>query len=187
MMRRTILLLPVLGAFACSSNGAECYVGADCASGACSAAGQCVAAPALDAAAAPDGAVTLPDGAVVQPAPDGSSVVPESSVGPGDDAAATCVPNNDGTITRSEVPMGAGLRATYLVADSVTWDTTGTIGDAGTRTWDLTGSLSGDHSVIFTALTPAGTWWASNYSAATFAMQLEASQTLLGVRRTPLP
>ena len=30
--------------------------------------------------------------------------------------------------------MGVGLRATYLVADNLTWDTTGTIGgDAGRR------------------------------------------------------
>ena len=35
--------------------------------------------------------------------------------------------------------------------------------------------------MIFTALTPSGTWWASSFAAATFAMQLEASQTLLGV------
>jgi hypothetical protein len=77
--------------------------------------------------------------------------------------------------------MAAGLRAIYLVADNVTWSTAGTASDDGGVTWDLTGALSGDQDVIFSALTPTGTWWASSFTAATFAMQLEASQNLEGV------
>jgi hypothetical protein len=185
MMRCTILPLVVLpmvlwGVVGCTTSGAtQCYVGADCASGACSAAGQCVAAPTGgdggglgDAGTQADGApISQPDAAVDSPV----------SFPPGDDASAACVPNDDGTITRDEVPMGVGLRATYLVADNVTWDTAGTTGDAGARTWDLTGALAGDKSAIFTALTPSGTWWGPSYTAATFGMQLEASQNLLGV------
>jgi predicted small secreted protein len=187
MMRRTILLAPALVALAapwtaCTTNGAiECRVGADCASGACSAAGRCVTTSGAPDAGQLDGESPSEDGGVTPPSPDGATSVPDSPVVPGEDAGATCVPNGDGTITRDEVPMQVGLRATYLVADNATWDTTGTIGDAGTRSWDLTGSLAGDRSFLFTALTPSGTWWASSYPAATFAMQLEAAQTLLGV------
>ncbi|MGO8999903.1 MAG: hypothetical protein ACLQVI_41785 [Polyangiaceae bacterium] len=193
MMRRTIpvllALLPplVASSVACGTSAAvECNVGADCASGACSVTGQCVpvGTPTTEGGV-PDGGA-LEDGSPAttvdgQTGSDSSTYIPPL---PGDEAGANCIPNGDGTITRDEVPMGVGLRATYLVADNVTWNTAGTTGDAGTRTWDLTPSFSGDQTVIFTALSPSGTWWTSSYTAATFAMQLEASQTLLGIFET---
>ena len=162
----------------CGTGGGrgQCNVGADCASGACSVEGKCVSVPPVEAGSL-DGTAPADGSSVTDAAGDSASL--PSPTGP--DGSPLCVPNGDGTITRSEVPMGAGLRATYVVASNATWDTTGTIGDAGARTWDLTGALAGDHSVIFEAQAPGGAWWASSFAPATFAMQLAASQTLLGV------
>jgi hypothetical protein len=101
---------------------------------------------------------------------------------PGEDGATGCLPNGDGTITEAEVPMEVGLRASYEDAQSVTWSTAG-VGnaDAGTLVWDLTPSFSGDQRIVFSADSPAGTWWASSFTAATYSSLLSASETLLGV------
>jgi hypothetical protein len=181
MMRRTIpLVVALLASLArCATSGTPaCYVGADCATGACSAQGECVATVTVGTGIG-DGGTTTGEGGGSS-SPDAADEASSATPLPGADSG-TCVPNNDGTITRDEVPMAVGLRATYLVADSVTWDTTGTIGDAGARTWDLTGSLTGDHSVIFEAESPTGAWWASSFAAATFSMPLVASSSDVGI------
>ena len=164
-----------------SSNRA-CVSGADCATGACSASGECVAAPAPEAGTtdassdATDSSFPLGSDGSDSADPDGGQTVTLE-----DGAVVGCIPNGDGTITQDEIPMQAGLHATYLDAQNATWDTTGTGGDGGTRAWDLTVSLSGDQPVIFTTQTPTGTWWTSAYAGATYASLLSATATLLGV------
>src|SRR5579883_2247785 len=126
---------------ACSSaTKVECVVGADCASGACDSTGRCVAAPP-----SPDGGMSTNEGG-------------RDSATMGDDGPAPydappmdgggCQANNDGMITRAEVPLMAGLHATYRIAENATVSTAGTMNGNGTRSWDLTAALPGDHSVI---------------------------------------
>ncbi len=185
MMQRTIPSLAVaalatswtLFAGCTGGSGTQCVNGADCASGACSASGQCVTAPVSEAGTSDSGPFGGGDASIV----DGAGGADGSPTTLGDGEVAGCVPNNDGTITQAEVPMQAGLHATYLAAQNATWDTTGTIGDAGTRVWDLTGTLTGDQPIIFTTQSPTGAWWANTFAGATYASLLSSSQTLLGV------
>ena len=184
MMQRNIQFLAIAGLAAslrCASesNAVQCVNGADCASGACSAAGQCVTLPAPEGGT-PD-AGPFGGGGDSSSDVDGSGTTDGSQVTLDDGEVAGCVPNNDGTITQAEVPMQAGLHATYLDAQNATWDTTGTVGDAGERVWDLTGALTGDPPVIFTTQSPTGAWWTSAFSGATYASLLSATETLLGV------
>jgi hypothetical protein len=174
MLQRTMtwMLVASAAAFgACRATTAQCVVGADCASGACDVTGKCVA-------------VVTPDGGA-----DASAIFPplDASPGPTFDAALGetgvpgCTPNDDGTITRDEVPMQPGLRATYLVAENATWSTAGAQSPDGSRTWDLTGALSGDAPVLFDTESPSGTWWAKDFAGATYSARLAASQDLLGL------
>lgn len=158
---------------ACSSDSAQCHVGADCASGACDATGRCVAAPPQGDAAPPVDAgqsdAPAVDAAVDAPARDGS-------VG--------CAPNHDGVIDRAEVPLAAGLHATYRIAENVSVSTAGTTRGDGTRSWDFSAALSGDHSVILETAPIAGSWYAADFTGATYAAKLSDTSDLLGVFET---
>jgi hypothetical protein len=187
MMQRNITILAAAGlaiylasaeGCAAEGNAIQCVNGADCASGACSAAGQCVTAPVAEGGA-PDGNGIGGDGS--SNGLDGSGATDGSPSTFDDGEVSGCTANDDGTITQAEVPMQAGLHATYLDAQNATWDTTGAVGDAGTRVWDLTGALTGDEPIIFTTQTPTGAWWASAFSGATYASLLSSSATLLGI------
>lgn len=101
--------------------------------------------------------------------------------GGGDGAAGGCVPNDDGTITRAEVPMMAGLHASFVVAENVTMDTAGTTQPDGTRVWDFSGALSGDHTIIVTTDAPTGQWFSSQFPGATYTTKLSDTQPLLGI------
>ncbi len=173
-MRSRALLVPAIAiafAAACSSaSKQQCTVGADCASGACDSSGQCVPVVHADGGGGDDSGTTG-DGAstndVFVPPTDGGG----------------CAPNHDGTIDRAEVPLQAGLRATYRIATNATVNMVGTM-VGGTRTWDLTAALPGDHDVIVQTLAPAGTWYAPDFTGATYATKLSDGADLLGVFET---
>lgn len=171
-MRSGALLLAVAGvalAAACaSSSKQECTVGADCASGACDAAGHCIAAP------------PQPDGGHVDAA-QGDTGTSDAFVPPADGGG--CAPNHDGTIDRAEVPLQAGLRATYRIATNATVNTAGTM-MGGTRVWDFSAALPGDHDVIVETLPTTGAWYAADFANATYATKLSDAQDLLGVFET---
>lgn len=160
---------------ACEGSAArECRVGADCASGACTAEGTC---------AAPGGSSGEPTPAVdsggnVDPAADGGG---SSS---GDAAMPGCTPNKDGTITRAEVPIQAGLRATYRVAEDVDVDTAGVPQTDGTRAWDFSIALANDANVIVETMALTNKWYAPKYSGASYATKLRTSSDLVGVFET---
>jgi hypothetical protein len=176
-MRRVLLLAVSLVAAGCAGapQPPACRVNADCASAVCQPDGRCAPLPtdggaegAPQADGAPGDAPALAaDGAGTDgPAGDGGPVV--------------CSPNHDGTITRAEVPLAAGLHATFEVAENLTFDTTGTPITGGRR-WDLSGSFSGDHGLLLETQSLAGLWFASSFSGATYAARLSDTNDLLGV------
>jgi hypothetical protein len=165
-----------LVALACSaSSSVECHVGADCASGACDANGKCVTVGPPDAGV--DASLGIDAGPESSPV-DAPVVFPDA---PYDSPIGGCVPKGNGTITRDEVPMQAGLHATFRVAENVTVSTAGTTQPDGSRLWDLSQPLAGDHDVVVTTDDPTGSWYASSFSGATYATRLSDTQTLLGV------
>ena len=167
-------ILSALGVIACSSNpDVACHAGADCASGICLSDGTC-APPAGS-----DGGGT--------DAPSSSDALGDA---PGDvlqssDAPVTgCVPNNDGTILASEVPLKAGLHANFRVATNVTVDTAGQTQGNGARAWDLSGALSGDQDMAIDTVAIGGAWYAASFPSASYAARMSIQTNLLGVFRT---
>lgn len=162
-------------AAACSESGTrECRVGADCASGACTAEGTC---------AAPTGSSGEPAGGDSGPT-SGDSQSDGGGSSSGDATLPGCSPNKDGLITRAEVPIQAGLKATFRVAADVDVDTAGTPGANGTRTWDFSGALADDANVIIETMALTNKWYAPKYSGATYASKLRSSSDLIGVFET---
>ena len=170
MLHRHIALLVLglssLSACAVSSAGSTCRVGADCASAICRSDGTCAPPdPPPSDASAPDTGVTDA----------GKDAVPFFDAG-------GCVANDDGTILASEVPLAAGLKATFRVGTNVSnVSTAGATQSDGTRIWDLTGALSGDHARAVTTDSIVGAWYAPSFSGATYATRLTESSDLLGV------
>lgn len=160
---------------ACADTPArECRVGADCASGICAEDGQCVRA---STPAPTEG------GADVDAAP--SADASTSDAPAGDAALPGCVPNKDGTITREEVPITAGLHATYKIGKNENGiSTAGTTGAGGKRAWDFSAALNSDTSVIVETQSLKGKWYESKYAGATYASKLSESSDLLGVFET---
>jgi hypothetical protein len=151
----------------------ECRVGADCASGICADDGQCVreATPTTEGGTSDVDASSLVD-------------APASDAPAGDSALPGCVPNKDGTITREEVPITAGLHATYKIGTNENVSTAGTTGAGGKRAWDFSAALASDQSVIVETQSLKGKWYETKYAGATYASKLSVSQDLLGVFET---
>lgn len=162
------------GACATNGNAPECHVGADCASGACGSNGLCV--PVSSSSSGGDSGSPQPESGTVE-----ASVEGGTETGPGGDAATGCKPTGSGTITRSEIPMMAGLHASFVIAENVTMNTAGTAQPDGSTDWDFTGALSGDHTVVITTDAPAGQWFASKFPSSTYTSKLSDTQTFLGV------
>jgi hypothetical protein len=110
-----------------------------------------------------------------------ASLEASAEAAPSKDGGSGCVPNDDGTITRAELPMLAGLHASFDIAENVTMTTGGVSQTDGSIDWDFSGALSGDHTVVITTDTPAGQWFASKFTSATYTSKLSDTQTLLGV------
>ncbi len=166
----------------CAANGggARCVVGADCASGVCRADGTCLPAPtdagADDAAGESDAAA---DGGADVGADDGA--VAEDAGAGLDGGAGTCAPNFDGTLTRAEVPIRAGLRATFRTAADVMVDLTGEVRSDGSRRWSLLGPFAGDRDVLVELRDPSGAWFSADFPGATYVTELTGESDLLGV------
>lgn len=163
------LFVAGLGALAACGSSAtrECRIGADCVSGVCSAEGTCLSA-------------ADPSSPDVPGAPGVDASTPETPA-PVDAALPGCVPNFDGTIVREEVPLRAGLKATYRVAANADVSTAGSPGPNGTRVWDFSAPLPNDESVVIETLPLTNKWYASKFDGAAYATKLRASSTLEGV------
>ncbi len=139
----------------------DCRVGADCASGVCRRDGTCGPVASTDAGS--DAGTTLEDGGMA--AVDGGPLVDAGSDGGAPDAGMPlgCLPNNDGRIDRSEVFFQAGLRATYKVSGTATFDTTGLAQSDGGRRWDFSTPLNGDVSKLVETKPLQGEWYESEF------------------------
>lgn len=102
------------------------------------------------------------------------------------DGGGACMPNFDGVIARSEVPLRAGLAAPFRVAFSndpsehAPVDLTGT-GSTPQRVWDFTAPVSTDERFEWAAVDPSGTWWEADFPSATYAAPLSVENDDLGV------
>jgi hypothetical protein len=150
----------------------ECRVGADCATGICGDDGQCVreGTPGTDAATDADASVSTDGGTTDAPA--------------GDSSLPGCVPNKDLTITAAEVPIVAGLHATYKIGTNENVSTAGVTGAGGKRTWDFSGALASDQSVIVETQSLKGKWFEADYAGATYASKLQTDKDVLGIFET---
>jgi hypothetical protein len=199
MLRRPACCLLCFAAFAgvapwgCSSSSPQCSVGADCASGVCESDGKCgpVSTTHTDSGITlgSDSGAAGDDGGAGDDAADDSPVTEDTgSPFPGVDGGL-CVPTNDGTITRDEVPMQAGLHANFEFAENVTVDSAGVMNANGSYAWDLTGPFQasgttpydGDHTVLVTTNDPTGQWFSSEFAAATYTTKLSDTANLLGI------
>lgn len=183
---RSYFLGVAVGFFgACSGESeAPCRVAADCASGVCNVDGTCaaVADTSGDGGDASDALGADGDDATMTSETDGAAdstaVNDTSGQDTSSDASVVCVPNRDGKIERSEVPIAPGLQATFAIATGVTFDTRGTVG--ATPRWDMS-AFEGDTKVLVETLDPAPLWFGVDYPSATYATKLAADSDLLGV------
>ncbi|MBI2892427.1 MAG: hypothetical protein HYY06_02680 [Deltaproteobacteria bacterium] len=173
---RALPFLVVLALGGCGdSSSTECRYGAECASGACNADGTCVP---VDEDAGIDGSHALDDGGEG----DAQSDAGLTDGGGRDDGGdpALCQPDGNGRIDRSEVPLAAGLRASFEVAFDAAVSMAGTADGEGRR-WDLSGALEGDHLSLVETRSLEGTWFGPDFSGATYAARLSDTEDELGV------
>ncbi|MCC6619733.1 MAG: hypothetical protein IT385_00670 [Deltaproteobacteria bacterium] len=168
--------------------GAACRVGADCASGVCRGDGTC----------APPGGTgpsdTALDGGDADASGDedtrrdvgtggelGADVPTGAEVDDADEVTSgVCAPIDDEVITRAEVPLRAGLYATFRIATEVAVDLAGGVVD-GVRTWDLVGPYDGDADARVELGDPTGAWYTTHFPGATYAARLSSTEDYLGV------
>jgi hypothetical protein len=193
----SLVLFTAVAAFAgvaaggCSSSSPQCTVGADCASGVCESNGQCgpVSTTHADSGTpGSDSGTTPADGGGDDASGEEGFDEDTGSPYPAQDGGV-CVPNNDGTITRDEIPMQAGLHANFEFAENVTVDTAGVMNANGSYQWDFTGPFmpsatkpsTADHTVLVTTDDPTGQWFSSAFPTATYTTKLSDTATLLGI------
>ena len=153
---------------ACGTDAArQCNAGADCASGACNSDGTCVAV----ASSTGDSGTT---GVTDAQAPSDAHFFEDAT-------APACASGDAGILTHDDVPLAAGLSATFRIATNETIDTAGTLNADGSRSWDFSGALASDKDQIISTLSPSGTWWTGSFATATYASTLSSTATTLGV------
>lgn len=173
-----LLLVPALAACAATGGhaGAQCSVGAECTSGICTVDGVCADSSGAGGASSSSSSTSSSTSTSTSSSSTGSG-----AGGSGSGGGSVCSPNKDGMITRAEVPLQAGLHATFRAAENATVDMAGkTLGD-GSRVWDLDVALPGDHGELVETLPLAGQWFAADFAGSTYAARLSDTQTLLGV------
>lgn len=177
-------------AIGCGDGARACRVPADCASGVCRSDGTCAPATSSSSSGGSTGTLASDTGG------SGSSTASSSTSGTTGAGSATgttgssttgstgsgfCRPDGDDHITALEMPLQAGLHATFRIAQNATWNTAGTALPDGGTGWDLTGALSGDQDVLVTTNSLTGQWFATDFPNATYTSQLSNAQDLLGV------
>lgn len=184
----------VIALNACGSTAPSCVSNADCASGVCQPDGNCASADAGfqfgdtsvkargDASAAVDVENAVhPDASTTDGISAEGDVAATDSAAPPSDSGGICIPNHDNTITRSEVPLIAGVSATWAVAANATVDVAGKVQGDGTLQWNLADGFVGDHALKLQTLPVAATWFAPSYPTATYAAKLREGIELLGI------
>lgn len=152
-----------------------CTVGADCPSGACQADGRC-APPSEGSSTGPGGSSGDSSGSLDE----ADTTATDDGSGDGTGGKLCLPPNGDGLIEREEMPLEPGLSATFLIAQDVAFDSSGTMVD-GARQWDFDVALTGDHQAIAETLPLSGRWFEPVFPGATYATRLTDGDDLLGV------
>jgi hypothetical protein len=172
-----LLFTAGLGAAGCAASATQpCVSGADCDSGVCNADGTCGSADTSTSTGTSSATGTGTGG--------GSTTGTSTGTGTGSGGSgggSVCSPNNDGAIDRAEVPLAAGLHATFEAAENATVDTAGKTQGDGSRDWDLSAMLPGDHGELVETLPLDNEWFAKDFAGATYASKLSDTQDLLGV------
>jgi len=167
--------------------GDECRFGAECASGICHPDGTC--GSLVDAGVSLDATTPADAGAEADagPTPDAGSpdaaMSDAGSLDAGRDASAPACGDGDDRLSADELPLPLDVAVTRRVAMDVTVDTHGTERFDATRLWDFEGPYDGDADVAFVRTSPVGTWFASSFPTATYALPLSADEDLIGVFR----
>lgn len=174
---KLIASLLLLGCAASGNGGARCVVGADCASGVCRADGTCLPV-ANDGGLEADGAI---DAAVDRDGDVDASLDSSLDASDFDAGSIGCAPNHDGIITRAEVPIRAGLRATFRTTTDAMVDLTGEVQGDGSRRWSLVGPFAGDRDVLVELRDPSAEWFAEDFAGASYMTELTSESDLLGV------
>ncbi len=159
----------------------RCVSGSDCDSGVCNVDGTCGESSATTGStttSSTTGAGGTGSGGDSTTTGSGGSTT-TSTTGAG--GSATCSPNNDGVITREEVPLAAGLHATFKTATNAPVDTAGKVQGDGSKLWDLDVNLPGDHASLVETQAIDGQWFAADFPGATYASRLSDGSDLLGV------
>lgn len=171
---------------ACGDDGRVCRVGADCPSGQCTTDGQCIVVGGEDGAVEADANTSGGSSGGSSGSSGGSSSGGSSSGGSSSSSGSSgvgCVPNQDGIITRDEVPMMAGLTGTFRIAAGAQVDLVGTV-EGGVRKWNLGGELSGDQDVTVQTRPLDGRWFAAGFPTGDYTGLLSKSPLAsLGVLR----
>jgi len=94
-----------------------------------------------------------------------------------------CRPNADLEITRDEVPIILGARATFRVALDAPVDTAGQPGEGDGRAWDLSAMLDGDQTITVEARAPGDFWFSEEFPDASYVTRLSETTTNLGIFR----
>lgn len=178
MVRLGTLIGLAAAAFGCAAGepfGGTCETGADCESGACK--DQVCVAPEGTGGSGGEGAAG--GGSTGGAGGEGAAGASGGSGAQGG-GGGLCSPNEDGTITREEVPLEPGLDAKFRIATNVTFSTAGTT-EGGETTWDLSTMLTGDHASLVETLPLPGTWFEEVFPGASYAVRLTDTETLLGV------
>lgn len=184
--RSASILLFTLCCTLCSCSAtptAACAVAADCASGICHPDGTC-APLAADAVSPKFTGDVAADSATVngKDAAKGADALAAPDLAPGDAAPILgCLPNHDGVVARTEVPIAAGLGATWLAAAHASVDSAGTPQADGSRAWDLSGALTGDHALTLHTDALAGAWYAEKFAGATYSSKMAEDSDLIGI------
>ena len=173
MLHRSVILASILLCCSCSSGSVpECNAGADCASGACGADGRCLSIPDVGADSRADTVETSADAI----GHDGDAIDAAPL-----DGKVGCTPNADDVVSADEIPLAAGLKATFRIATNTAVATAGTATSGGRFLWDFSGALPGDRDALVETIPPASAWWAAKFPSATYGTGLPTSTDLLGI------
>jgi len=187
-MRQALLIVTLAITLAAPAPGcgdaseAACRVGADCASGVCLGDGTCapiVPTGDADHEVAADVRDTSAEGDVEAPS-DATRDATGDRDGTLEVAPGVCVPVDDERVSRAEVPLRAGLYATFRIATDVEVDLAGEV-EGARRAWDLAGPFTGDADARVDLRDPVGAWWATDFPGATYAARLSSTEDYLGV------
>jgi hypothetical protein len=107
------------------------------------------------------------------PVPDGWNI---DALGGGN-----CAFNNDGVITRAELPVTVGIGALFAVNAPNTTVPVNNVAQNGV--WDFSAPVSGEGKQFDQLLAPSGQWWAGDFTTATYGQRIDDGQQVYGVFR----